>query len=570
VNLTPFKAEGPFLRREGFLFLLLFLTVLSASLSYLLVLPPYEGFDENRHYSYISYLATTGRVPDFRHTPLDASVEELQQLVPVPYHPAPPFLPVRGKTYAQFFKELTPDNMEMVYRKLWSNRNYPGYQPGKEINAQGQHPPLYYLSMIGPYLLSRDWPSGYRLIFLRFFSVLWVWIGFGVWIKALRLLDSRDTRVTLVLGAASLLFFPSFFFDLARLGNDSLASLLASLCFYFMVRIGQKEGNNIKNHGYLAICLGLGCLTKLFFVPIVLGVMAYSGWVAYKHKTPLKGIALRLGILGFFALLISLPWFLLFYQRYGMLLGSIEFHRFKGQSALAMSSSPVLEFTREFLRGWAGFTRSFLWSGSWSWIQVPYWHYLSFVPLFFLLIRNFFLSIKKVGQEIELLTIGAFLVLGSLLAGFFYHMVTCLVLTLVGSGSSGYYLFIYWAFLSVFFQYAFYSPQGQFPRYGVPLIFLPLLLFEASGWWRELLVFGGILVKTSKVGSGYIPPTGDQISAVLSRLSLLSFAGSGSLLFVFSLVLKMILPVYALTLISDPRNRGSVQRLSSERPGTDG
>ena len=45
----------------------------SLLLAHVLILPPFESFDETAHYSYVSQLWDRHEIPDFLTTPLDAS-----------------------------------------------------------------------------------------------------------------------------------------------------------------------------------------------------------------------------------------------------------------------------------------------------------------------------------------------------------------------------------------------------------------------------------------------------------------------------------------------------------------
>jgi len=47
----------------------------SLCIANVLLLPPYEGFDETTNYSYISILSDRHEIPDFHRTLLDAAVE---------------------------------------------------------------------------------------------------------------------------------------------------------------------------------------------------------------------------------------------------------------------------------------------------------------------------------------------------------------------------------------------------------------------------------------------------------------------------------------------------------------
>ena len=61
------------------------ITFCLALYAHMLILPPFEGFDEPAHYSYISYLADQHRIPILGVTPLDRTMEEESADLPKPY-----------------------------------------------------------------------------------------------------------------------------------------------------------------------------------------------------------------------------------------------------------------------------------------------------------------------------------------------------------------------------------------------------------------------------------------------------------------------------------------------------
>ena len=114
-------------------------------LAYTLILPPQEGFDENAHYSYVSYLADCGGIPDFRSTPLDASFREAAGQLPDSYLKSRDAsgrpgtrqgdcnsqVPgARGLTYARFFREIPVDQRRVAEREYWQGAaSRPGTAP---------------------------------------------------------------------------------------------------------------------------------------------------------------------------------------------------------------------------------------------------------------------------------------------------------------------------------------------------------------------------------------------------------------------------------------------------------
>ncbi|MFQ5453099.1 MAG: hypothetical protein ACE5D6_02805, partial [Candidatus Zixiibacteriota bacterium] len=132
-------------------------------LSHGLIIPPFEGFDESAHYSYISLLSDRWQIPDFRTTLFDASIDNTLTNMPRRYSGTPPYDSVDGITYYQFFNDFTDPERKRIGENYWDVKQYVSYQPGKEINWQGQHPPLYYLIMILPYRLLSNSTTAARL-----------------------------------------------------------------------------------------------------------------------------------------------------------------------------------------------------------------------------------------------------------------------------------------------------------------------------------------------------------------------------------------------------------------------
>jgi len=125
---------------------------LSLLLAHLLILPPYEGFDENGHYSYISFLADRGQVPNFWTTPLDRTSSHAADGLPRPYSSVPPFERNGGRTYGDFFNRTPDSQRRAVADRFRQPPDRPAqYAPqANSANWIGQHPPLYYALMSLP------------------------------------------------------------------------------------------------------------------------------------------------------------------------------------------------------------------------------------------------------------------------------------------------------------------------------------------------------------------------------------------------------------------------------------
>lgn len=517
-------------------------------LATILILPPYEGFDETGHYSYISLLSDRHKIPDFRNTPLDATVEKDRKGLPRPYGRKPPYEENEGITYVEFFNEISVLGREKAVRAFWQRpKEIASYEPGQGINWEGQHPPLYYLVMVIPYRLVKGWAPGMRILFLRFFSILIACGSLVFWFKTILLLKSETSRRLMLFAGLVVVFLPSLFHDLSRLGNDSMSALVFAGILYFMFSSYVNRQSRLSDFVGLSIMLGLGLLTKLFFVPLMIGAIIYSLWLGIKiTKIGIKPLLLRLSLLGCIPLLLAGWWFVIFYQRYGMIFGSSELYMFR-----QIASPPGFELTKtqflmQMIRIIAAFLATFLWAGSWSWVHRPLWYYAFAFPLLILTARNLICFIrKKDQQESRFLLISAIVLIAPLLIGFLFHMYMRVKFTGVGSGTGGYYLFFAWPVIGIIFSSVFEMRKNRTLRIITLIIITLFLFFEISGWWFSALVYSGIVKKMGacKTGIGLLPLTPQNLLYVLHRLRGVVFPCWAVFLYIVSLIIKSFLAI---------------------------
>jgi hypothetical protein len=103
-------------------------------------LPPFEGFDETAHYSYIQQVAETATWPHFNDL-LSAEIDEYLQIAPRPST-------LKAKySYHDFFASSATvvENGSLAIHSGRDGRR--GWRPGGAVNWQAQHPPLYYFLM---------------------------------------------------------------------------------------------------------------------------------------------------------------------------------------------------------------------------------------------------------------------------------------------------------------------------------------------------------------------------------------------------------------------------------------
>ncbi len=95
------------------------------------------------------------------------------------------------------------------------------------------------------------------------------------WWRSIGLFREPGPRRLILWGGVAILFWPSCWYDLGRLGNDSLAALLVAAATYYTLRAWQERHRDLRVVVALAVTLGLGLLTKAFFLPLTAGMLLW-------------------------------------------------------------------------------------------------------------------------------------------------------------------------------------------------------------------------------------------------------------------------------------------------------
>jgi len=88
----------------------------------------------------------------------------------------------------------------------------------------------------------------------------------------------------------------------------------------------------------------------------------------------------------------------------------------------------------------------------------------------------------------------------------------------------GYYWLVAWPCLAVIYSAVF---RSSLARRLLPFSLAFLVFFELLGWWKQLLLFAGILVKkgSEKSGVGFVLPSSTVLGEVVDRLGGLGWPG---------------------------------------------
>lgn len=499
----------------------LWAAVYLAGVAYLLLLPPWEGYDEIAHYSYAQQLGSTGTAPSPEQGRLSRDVEAYLAAAPGPYSTTPPFDRNGGLTYRQWFDG--PHDRDLPHATPAESRRF---EAGERDNWQAQHPWGYYL-LLAPLVKATaglSWTA--QLFGLRLFSWSLAFVGFVVSLMATERAVQRFFPACAQgfrrLSLAWPLVFPGFFPEFARIGNDSLVLLVLALVWALAVR---RVSAPVAWPWYLAtgLLLGLGGLVKVTFLPLSLALLAWLLWLALRpgqadRRRQLSGALLAGGLF----LACTGPWYLDSLLERGSLTGLVELT--DAPSWTAALGHPV-----EVLKGLLGIALTFVWGGSTSSAYPPVVLVLPLVaPLLLCLLG----SVRLFASPHRELALLAWLMLGAVAGGLVYYLLVRIAATGVGAGAPGWYLHALVAPLSLLLCAGWSALEAWLPRASrwlgcAWLIYAAGLLALLA--WLQAALFSGCAVKTA-TSRIYTFESGAclfDLATLHARLAQLTYPGAG-------------------------------------------
>jgi 4-amino-4-deoxy-L-arabinose transferase-like glycosyltransferase len=251
----------------------LLLAALLIGLAQVALLPPWEGFDETAHFSYVAQIADTGTWPQGTE-PLSVDVEASSRKTP-----AGAFLRAWGSYGA--FKTASPELLDAARREVHEAPAAPRtWRPGQALNWQKQHPLLYYALLAPVHSATKTWSLAAELFAMRAVSYLIAWLGLVIAaVAALR--ATQPTPLATITAALAVglwpLMFPMWFPEMARVGNDSLLVPIVAAAWIAAQPLLRQEGSALR-YAALGAILGLGLLTKATVLPVVAVVLVFLAW----------------------------------------------------------------------------------------------------------------------------------------------------------------------------------------------------------------------------------------------------------------------------------------------------
>jgi hypothetical protein len=353
------------------------------------------------------------------------------------------------------------------------------YVGADTLNWQAQHPPLYYALMAPLYRAAHGLGWIDHLLVLRLASFAMAFAGLAMGVMATVRLVKPIPVWTGPIMAAWPFLFPQFFPEFARLGNDSLCLLLASVAWALLLRLLGGQGRWVSAL-LLGASLGLGLLSKAFFLPIGAGIavmLAARWWTAGRPPALLGQAALA----GLAALALGAWWYIAKDLQTGALTGSDEFIRFHqagGFGRIIEAFSPM-----SLIRGLGVIPGTFAWAGTWSLTRLP--EYLLIAPVL-LLVLTMWSYIRGLSRS-DLIGWAPLALAAPFIAGLVYHVVVGM--SGIGAATPGWYLHILAAPLGLAVARGWTRP-----RLLAALAALTAL-YTAASWAFQLSMFSGCAAK---------------------------------------------------------------------------
>jgi len=295
--------------------LLLLYGMLNGAL-YSSLLPLWEGFDEEFHYSYVEYLEAHFRFPVLGQTGLSEEVNRSIDLLPMSYVMQQNLRVTGVRTFDQYYaldsatRHGLRDEVDRIPRELRAQESVRYHQ-----NYDVHHGPLAYLLMAVPDRLLEGVGLLQRVWLLRLvIAMACTGLMFTATLALAR--EAGLKGIYAVLPVFLLFSCQMFWATVAHVCNDWLAVSLATWTVVLALRCHREAtvGAAMK----LGLVLALGLLTKayfLLFAPLVLVVA-----IVWRRRLPWRGMAWLLGA----PLLLAGPWYARNVVLYGNVSGRLE------------------------------------------------------------------------------------------------------------------------------------------------------------------------------------------------------------------------------------------------------
>jgi hypothetical protein len=367
------------------------------------------------------------------------------------------------------------------------------------LNWQSQHPPLYYMVLSPVFKLTSSLALIDQIFWLRFLSYMFAWTALLITVlSGYRLSQAQSETIKavsgpwLVIGTVCIpLLFPSWFPEMARIGNDSLCALWLSLLWLLLIRV-HTVGKTFPVALMMGLLLGLGCLTKAFFVPLSAGLifslLLHDAMSANGSK---KAALLRTFMVVVILAAVSAWWYWGNWIEGRSLLGSNEMNEISATGNLVDLIRH--NFTiKSWLRGHAAMIATLGWSCTWSYIRPPYIYMLPLAALIIFIALSYLWALHF--HKVHTLEWAPLWCILPVILGLSYHVLLMIALIGEGRGTGGYYLlFMVPAIGSATGLGLLSFWQKIFFRITAILLCMYAVCFAIVISWAQFMLYSGIL-----------------------------------------------------------------------------
>jgi len=364
-----------------------------------------------------------------------------------------------------------------------------------------------------------------RIFLLRLASFLLALAG-----VALGLLASRHPHTPLksdpsVVGFVFYpLVLPMFFPEFTRLGNDSLCLFLVG-AIAFLLSKWLKDENNKTLSVAIGITLGLGLLTKAFFIPIVTALSVFLVVRMFRDQRQPKTYFIHwqnLLLILLPAVLIGGGWYVYKFAVFGTFIGSDDSIRLANQGGLATNLKQNFSLYG-IVRGLVVTLVSYSWAGTWSLTRLSPLLHLPLLGLAAWIFGAFVVQLKhRPLTDLAWLPIFLF---GAFGCGFFYHVIISLAIN--GNGNTpGWYLHILMPWVAPVLGIGLVSLlQNRRNKPFVIGLLVYAALFQLIALWAQLSLFTGCATKSNDKYYAFSDHALclDQAPMLMERLSVLGW-----------------------------------------------
>jgi 4-amino-4-deoxy-L-arabinose transferase-like glycosyltransferase len=351
---------------------------------YASMLPLWEGYDEWAHFSVVRILVNRGVALVPRYTPVPHDVAASLDLAPVPWE-------LRGYPYPSLtqdaFWKVSPGER---WRHIEAFRSLPLAWQREDGTAtltayESLQPPLYYWLMAPVLQIASHFSLGAQVMILRWISVLLASCAVPL-LYLIAVVVFEDSDVALACAAVAALM-PEWALDVARVSNDSLSVVFFSLVIWFGLKL-LSDGLVLRWSIAMGVALGLGLLTKAWFLAVLPPVALLYAYLLWRKRTSLLHPAMVFSI----AAVISAWWYIHNLVTTGTLSGLSESVMLRQTNFLDMLSGAMRV---PWLTAIDSVLFSHLYFGGWSSLTVRAWMYHLFYVLIVIAAIGLFRAVRR-------------------------------------------------------------------------------------------------------------------------------------------------------------------------------